>query len=318
MKLSDFFSKALDTAIANDPRGYDAVAKTLQAKKKDYEKLSDKEKANFDLHELENPYIDSRILYGDPSKEVKKAIVGIDLDVSELVLADRLNEKGAGIDLAVTHHPAGSALATLHNMLDIQPEILRLTGVPINIAEDLLESRAKEVQRRFMPYNHNKTVDAARLLDIALVCMHTMADNMVATYLDKLFKNSPPERLQDIIDMLLEIPEYKDAQKDRSGPTILVGTPKRTAGKIYVDMTGGTTPPKEIFSSLATSGINTVVTMHLSDEHKKEAEKHKVNVVIAGHISSDNLGMNLLLDAIIAGEQFEIVACGGFRRYSRL
>ena len=38
--------------------------------------------------------------------------------------------------------------------------------------------------------------------------------------------------------------------------------------------------------------------MHISDEHKKEAEKHHINVVIAGHIASDNLGMNLLLDSV--------------------
>ena len=34
--------------------------------------------------------------------------------------------------------------------------------------------------------------------------------------------------------------------------------------------------------------------MHISEEHRKEAEKSHLNVVVAGHISSDNLGLNLL------------------------
>ena len=36
--------------------------------------------------------------------------------------------------------------------------------------------------------------------------------------------------------------------------------------------------------------------MHYSEEHRKRAEELKLNLVIAGHISSDVLGMNLILD----------------------
>ncbi len=38
-------------------------------------------------------------------------------------------------------------------------------------------------------------------------------------------------------------------------------------------MTGGTEGAKDIFQSMALSGINTIVAMHLSEEHRKEAEK---------------------------------------------
>lgn len=83
-------------------------------------------------------------------------------------------------------------------------------------------------------------------------------------------------------------------------------------------MTGGTEGSKEIFQSLSLSGINTIVAMHLSEEHRKEAEKNHVNVVIAGHIASDNLGLNLLLDNITRDEKLEILDCSGFRRIKRL
>ncbi len=65
--------------------------------------------------------------------------------------------------------------------------------------------------------------------------------------------------------------------------------------------------------------MNTIVAMHLSEEHRKEAEKNHLNVVIAGHISSDNLGMNLLLDEVgkSAGSPLTVHECSGFRRISR-
>jgi hypothetical protein len=56
----------------------------------------------------------------------------------------------------------------------------------------------------------------------------------------------------------------------------------------------------------------------MSDEHYKNAEKYHIRVVIAGHISSDNLGLNLLFDA--AEKKFgsiNFIECSGFRRIKR-
>jgi hypothetical protein len=57
--------------------------------------------------------------------------------------------------------------------------------------------------------------------------------------------------------------------------------------------------------------------MHIPEKHLEEANKHHINVVIAGHIASDTLGMNLLLDAAEkAGQKkFSVIECSGFRRY---
>jgi putative NIF3 family GTP cyclohydrolase 1 type 2 len=59
------------------------------------------------------------------------------------------------------------------------------------------------------------------------------------------------------------------------------------------------------------------VGMHLSEDHRKEAEKNHLNVVIAGHISSDTLGLNLLIDGLTKSESIEILDCSGFKRFSR-
>ena len=180
-----------------------------------------------------------------------------------------------------------------------------------------MEGRAKEVERRLMPVNHSRAVDAAKLMEIPFICLHTPADNMVVTFLQKLFDEKKPDTLGELVDLLKDIPEYRNAAKNGAGPNILLGSKTRKAGRIFVDMTGGTEGSKDIFASLTSSGVNTIVAMHLSEEHRKEAEKNHLNVVIAGHIASDNLGVNLLLDEILKGSSINIMDCSGFRRNSR-
>jgi len=54
--------------------------------------------------------------------------------------------------------------------------------------------------------------------------------------------------------------------------------------------------------------------MHYSEEHLEQAKKANLNVVIAGHIASDVLGLNLLFDELEKIEKLEFVEVSGFRR----
>jgi len=318
MKLRDIYKKAIEIAIENDPRGKDIVLKDLERRKKDLEDLKPDEKEFFDKESLQNPYSDSRILYGTDDEEIKGILVGIDIEVGEVLLADSLRSRGRRIDLLLSHHPGGWAFANLYTVMQMQPDILNRFGVPINVAESLMEGRIKEVERKLMPLNHTRAVDAARLLDIPFMCLHTPADNMVASYLQNLFDEKKPYLLSDVLDMLKNVPEYKTAGINGVGPKIILGSKNRKAGKIFVDMTGGTEGAKEIFESLTNSGISTIVAMHVSEDHRKEAEKNHLNVIIAGHISSDTLGLNLLLDGISKYDSLDVLECSGFKRFSRL
>lgn len=318
MKLSDFYRKAISAGLDNDPRGKEFVLKEMERSKKEYDDLKPKQKEVFDIESLANPYSDTRILNGNGDEEIKTVLAGIDIEVGEVLLAETLRGKGRPVDMVLSHHPEGSAYANLFSVMNMQADILHRFGVPINIAEDLMDGRVKEVERKLMPVNHTRSVDAARLLNIPFICLHTPADNMVASYLQKLFDERNPYTLDDIIELLRELPEYREAEKNNAGPKILLGAKSRKAGKIFVDMTGGTGGSKDIFQSLSLSGVNTVVGMHLGEDHRKEAEKCHVNVVIAGHIASDNLGVNLLLDSITKDEKLEILECSGFRRMPRL
>jgi hypothetical protein len=318
MKLGDIYRNAIEIGMQHDPRTKDAVIDELARRAKQYEKLGQDEKEFFDPESLKNPYSDSRILHGSEELEIRSILAGIDIDVGEILLADTMKSRGAKIDLLLSHHPSGRALADLYSVMKMQSDILSLFGVPINIAEGLMDVRMQEIERKLMPGNHARAIDAARLLDMPFLCLHTPADNMVADYLQQLFDSRKPYSLADVIDILRGIPEYRNAGFNGAGPKLLLGSPTRKAGRIFVDMTGGTEGAREIFESLTNSGVNTIVAMHLSEEHRKEAEKNHLNVIIAGHISSDNLGLNLLLDAITREHPLTILECSGFRRFSRL
>jgi putative NIF3 family GTP cyclohydrolase 1 type 2 len=263
-------------------------------------------------------FADSAILYGRADAQIKKILVGIDIEAAELLLADRIRNL-SGLDLVLTHHPEGKAYACLHNVMQIQVDVLVGAGVDKSVARQYLGERQREVGRRLASANHMRAVDVARLLDLPFMCVHTPADNHVFVFVKKLLDKSKPSKVADIVDILLKVEEYKQASKESCGPRIIIGNPNRAAGKILVEMTGGTEGSPEVYGKLYKTGIRTLVCMHLSEEHFKKVKDANLNVVIAGHISSDTLGLNLLLDRLEkqALEQFTILDCSGFRRVRR-
>jgi len=317
MKLEAFYRKVIELGRKRDPRGTAEVDAELELRKKEYDELKGVPRELYDVEKLVNPYADTRILNGDRNAEIKRVMVGIDIEGPELLLADRLRERGEGVDLLMAHHPEGLALARLADVMGMQSAILAKYGVPINIAEDIMGGRVKEIDRRVMPGNHCRNVDMARALDLPFICIHTPADNHVASHLQELFDKRKPRRVKDVIEILYENPEYRASGRDGSPVSIFVGSEDRRAGKVFVDMTGGTEGSQQVYEKLAVAGVGTVVAMHMTEEHRKEAEKHHINVVVAGHISSDSLGLNLLLDQIRRVEPLEVLEISGFIRIDR-
>lgn len=270
----------------------------------------------YDTEACHNPYSDTRILYGRGDIEVQSILCGIDIETPEILLVDRLREKGRRIDMVLAHHPEGVAQAGLHGVMAVQADMLEQVGVPINIGEGIMTERIAEVRRGLMPLNHQRAVDAARLLDIPFMCVHSPADNMVNYFLQKLFKENPYRTLQDVLDLLLDIPEYQKARELKAGPHLLVGDRKKRAGKIFIKMTGGTGGSEKAYQKMAAAGVGTIIGMHMHDKHRKAAKEHNINVVIAGHMASDSLGMNLFLDRL-EKQGVEIMPCSGLIRVSR-
>lgn len=314
LKINDFYKAAIDCAIDSDPRGMESVEKELDSIKKSYEKLDDKKKEYFDKDTLFNPYSDTRILNIAEDRDIKKIICGIDMQTPELLLADRLNEKNCNIDLVVTHHPNGYGFVNFYDVIAMQAEKNALHDVAINVSEGITNKRLNEVSRSVFAANHYRDVDTAKLLKLNYMCMHTVADNFVETFLTEKIKEENPYVLSDIIDILYTIDEYKISAKRYNSPKIFNGSDKSKVGKFIVDMTGGASFDSAMIEALSKAGVSTIVMMNISDRLLDECKKYYINIVCAGHISSDSLGLNLLFKAIKnrTKENFEIIPASGY------
>jgi putative NIF3 family GTP cyclohydrolase 1 type 2 len=314
MTTKEIYKLAVDLGIKSDLRGKDQVLKYLKRQKDKFDKLRKEEQESFDQGKLSNPYSDTRILVDNNKKDVKKIIVGIDAEGAELLLAKDLQA-----DLVISHHPEGVGLADLHSVIDLQAEVLAMYGLPINIAESITKLRVSEVGRSVSGANHNRFVDMAKILKLDYMCTHTIADNLGAKFLFDLIKKEEKnlEYVEDVLNLFNKIPEYAEAKKIKAGPMLFTGSPDSRCGKIVItEFTGGTSGSKDVYEKMSQYGIGTVIGMHMHEEHRKEAEKHHINVIIAGHMASDSLGMNLFLDEI-EKKGVEVVPLGGLIRIKR-
>lgn len=315
MTTQDIFNLAIQMGILADLRGKEKVMANLEKQKKVFDKLPETEKSEFDQDKLTNPFLDSRILNVANDKEIKKIMVGVDMEGPEIMLAKQLGD----IDLVMAHHPEGKGLASLADVMHLQVEVLSNYGVPINVADGLMKLRISEVDRSVNGANHNRAVDIAKLLNVNFICLHTPCDNLAARFLkNKIEKAENLEKVEDLMELLKQVPEYKKAGEIGVGPKVFAGSKDNYLGKVAVtEITGGTEGSPKLYEKMATAGIGTVVGMHQSEEHRKEAELANINVVIAGHISSDSLGINLFLDEL-ERRGIEIVPCSGLIRVSRV
>ena len=239
---------------------------------------------------------DSGIVY-DNEKEVKKVLAGIDMDKTMLMLAKQL-----GFDCVAQHHPAGIINPNVSELFgrDHMKKLMEC-GVPANHAYKLAYSGKTKRNQRMHSQNRTQMMDVAKLLNISDVAYHTPADILAERYvqkkMDALMEANPVCTVQDVIDELMKIREYSEALEGQQ-PEVWVGTPSTPAGRIYVEMYGVGAPTLEEYNACSDAGIGTFVCMHATPEVVEGMQKYgKSNLIIAGHMASDSLGFNQILDA---------------------
>src|SRR3990167_2550379 len=324
MTLQEIYDLAVEMGIKADPREKNGVKRFLARTKKEYEEMPQKKKQYFDKESFKNPYSDSRILFGDPKIKVGKLMAGIDAGVAEVLLLDRLNQKEhtstgsgqGGIDLLVSHHPSSHALASLHEVMDMQIDMFEEAGVPANVAHALFQERMSQVKRRIDPRNHAQDVDAAKLLNVPLLALHTIWDNLGHQFMKNYLLKKKFDTTGEILDEINKIPEFIEATKGKAGPSLLSGSEKSRVGKIFISFTGGTNPSKELYTEMAKAGIGTVIDMHLPEESLQELKKLHINVINTGHMASDSIGANLFLDQL-EKRGVKVIPCSGLIRVRR-
>lgn len=296
MKITDIFNFGIEAGKAGDSREYDELEKIEKELKKD-----------------EVIYGDSAV-HHDSGADIKRVFVGIDCETQEILMADRV-----GADLVFAHHPEGKALINLWKVMEIHREALIADGISVNVAERVVEERQDEIKRAFHGSNYNRACDAARVMNMSFLNLHTPADNLANKAMKEFIKNGRYNTIKEFIEAALEIEEYKEAARDGVKPKVLSGSENNRIGKVFVKFNGGTSGNKKIFKYLESAGVSTFICMHLPEAHVEEAKKHNINVVVMPHMASDSLGVNLMLDEILkrGNEELEIIAGAGFVRVDR-
>lgn len=244
------------------------------------------------------------IVEGD---NIKKVFAGIDIEAAEIMLAKEL-----GYDLVLTHHPtAGSPRLNLHQVMVRQIDRMVEAGVPINKAQKAIRERIEQVGRALHVANYDRAASAARMLKMPFVGLHIIADILtekrVAAHL-QTFDEKPRARVGDVVEALLEIGEYKNAL---TRPKIVAGAEGDYAGRVWVTMARGTGGGPHVAKAYFEAGVGTLVVMHMQEDVIKAAREQNIgNAIVAGHMASDSVGMNWILDAL-EERGLEITRAGG-------
>lgn len=240
--------------------------------------------------------------------DIKKVIIGVDMETPELLLAREL-----GFDCVVSHHPkAESSVVNFSKVMSVQIDSMTKYGVPINKAQKMLRKKQGTVELGGHVSNYDRVSSAARLMNMPFMNIHLPADiiteGIVQSHLDNKFENDDKKTLSDVIDALNEMDVYKNAL---AGPVIRVGDKSDYAGKIAVLMAGGTNGGADVLKAYFEAGVGTIVCMHIPEDVKKAVKEQNIgNVIVAGHMASDSIGLNVIIDAW-KKEGFEVTKMSG-------
>ncbi len=237
---------------------------------------------------------DSAILV--PGENIKRVFIGVDMGTAEILLAKQL-----GCDLVIGHHPVGGpARSEFSKVMTRQIDHMVAAGIPINRAQKALAKKIGEVERSGHAGNYDQAWSAARLLNMPLIGIHSptdiLAEQAVQAKIDEKIANNPKAKVQDILDALMEMPEY---QKTLSGPVVRVGSAQDYCGKPWVIMAGGTNGGVDVIKAYFDAGIGTTISMHMPEDVLKAVREQNIgNVVVAGHMASDSVGINIFIRAL--------------------
>lgn len=230
-----------------------------------------------------------------PAMDVKKVLIGIDVEGADLRMA-----KDLGYDLVIAHHPTGgSAVLGFPKVLAKHGDILVRHGVP----RDVAEAAVREMQEEHEPQAHAENYDylpsIARLLGIGLMCIHNPCDEIGRRVLDETLRARLPPNpsVRDAIDVLYSIPEFQAAA---TRIVLRMGNLDHPIGKWAVHHGAGTNGGVPIARAAFENGIDTVFYIHIDagalrrlwETYGREGPK---NLVVTGHVASDSIGLNALV-----------------------
>jgi hypothetical protein len=244
--------------------------------------------------------------------DVGRVFCGIDIDLGELLLARQL-----GADGVIAHHPIGSkARLGLPAVIERHEAQMRAEGIPAAEAHAKMLDRRRPVAHALHTTNYDRVVDAARQLNMPMMNIHLAADLIGRQYfIDFVGRviDSGSATVGGLVSELRTIPEMQGSLVQ---PELWLGTTENPVGRWVVQMAAGTNGGATVYRTYYEHGIDTILAMHIDERDLRELEqlqRPQANLVITGHMPSDSIGMNRVIDAL-EGQGLEVIAGSGVIR----
>lgn len=232
-----------------------------------------------------------------PGENIQRVLAGIDMGTPELLLAKQL-----GYDCVARHHNLVPRLGRLGELVaeDHTEKMIR-NGVPVNVAQKLMERSKRDVAILFHDKNFAAAGQCAKLLNMPFLGLHTPADLLgeraVEDKLREVYTTKTRPTVGDLMEAIMTIREYAQAPEGQR-PQIWVGSEQSYAGKVNVAFAGGLGEELDECKALIDAGVGTFVCMAMDAPLIKALqEDNRCNVIACGHMASDSIGMNMILDA---------------------
>ena len=226
-------------------------------------------------------------------RRIRKVLVAIDVGVAELLLARDL-----GCDAVIAHHPAGGrAKLEGYKVFLRHIDQLREAGVPENAAKEAIKPKLRALELQHHPDNYDQTTSAAKRLRMPLVSIHSPCDEIGRKMIQHALKGLDGSSIvKDVVSRIGRFPEFRKAV---SKIEVRLGHPKSKAGKIAISHAAYTNGGYEIAKTYFQNGIGTLSYIHIAESDlTKLASEPSGNLIVLGHIASDWLGINRLLNEL--------------------
>ncbi len=225
---------------------------------------------------------------------IRKILFTLDAGVPELLLAKQL-----GFDAVVAHHPVGGTAAiNFHEVFRRHIRQMVDAGIPEGEAEKAVEKKISGLEVDAHARNYAQAIDAAKLLRIAFMNVHTPLDEIGRRIMSSQLARDlrDDSTLSDVVHSLEDLPEFANSVTKIK---IRIGRREDRAGRVVVSHGAGTNGGYDVARTYFLHGVRTVVYIHigLSDLEKLKNES-RGNLIITGHIASDSVGINPFLEGL--------------------
>ncbi len=246
-----------------------------------------------------------------PKEDVKRVLFGIDVGVPGLLLAKQL-----GCDLAISHHPeGGSAAVRGHEVFLRHVEIMKAAGVPEDVAREAVREKFEALRLVDHKSNYDLAPSVARLLGIGYMNIHCPLDEVGRRIMQEVVDGVMATGRPTVRDLMVALSQLREFELAETPIFLAVGDETARVGKAVVAHGAFTNGGHRVARAYFEHGVDTVIYIHLEPGDLRALRESGVrgNLIVTGHIASDSVGINPLIDEL-ESRGIEVITYGGIIR----